>query len=52
MSIKDFHSKDCIFGEISFSLITGRSKCNDRSGQVEKKSQKVTGAAEKDEEMP
>jgi hypothetical protein len=48
----DCHLKSTMKMKDIILMSTGRNKCNDRSGQVEKKSQKVTGATEKDEEMP
>jgi hypothetical protein len=50
--INDNHLKGCMTFKISGCLTTGRSKRNERSGQVEEKSQKMAGATEKDKKMP
>jgi len=44
--------KSCIFIKVGWLCSSGRSKRNERSGQVEEKSQKMAGATEKDKKMP
>jgi hypothetical protein len=51
-NINDNELKSIIFAEVNDLLLSGRSKRNERSGQVEEKSQKMAGATKKDKKMP